>query len=76
MVLEISAANRLQMDFSCCGFFFLQNWNTCGIISADLFSNHKSLVSKFAIGKTLLEITIRKKRTGPWEKDRSKGREK
>lgn len=62
------------MDSSHCEFPFLHNWNTCGIISADLFSNHKGLASKSAICKSFLGKTLRKKRTSPGEQER--GREK
>lgn len=62
------------MDSSHWEFPFPHNWNTWGIISADLFSNHKGLASKCAICKALLGKTLRKKRTSPWEQER--GREK
>ena len=50
------------MDFRHGQFFFLQKWNTRGIISVHLLSNHKSSVAEFAAHKPFLWETSRIKK--------------
>lgn len=41
------------MESDRCEFFFLQNWDTCRVSSADLFSHYKSFVSEFIAYKII-----------------------